>query len=84
MSGELIKEPMPAKRIVRWLGQDTAACDAHLRQLVGLGAILGIMVTWTHCEETVCDNCESQFKYLTPEERSEVMERFKRERGVAP
>lgn len=50
----------PANQIVHWPGKDTPACEDHLRKLVGLGAILGIMISWTPCEETVCTNCESE------------------------
>ena len=52
----------PATQIVHWPGKDTPACDEHLRKLVGLGAILGIMITWTPCEEMICPNCESEIK----------------------
>lgn len=52
----------PAIQIVHWPGQDTPACEDHLRKLVGLGAALGIQVRWTPCEETVCPNCESEQK----------------------
>ena len=52
----------PATRIVHWPGQDTAACEDHLRQLVGLAAVLGFRLSWDSCEETVCANCESEAK----------------------
>lgn len=52
----------PAKQVVHWPGKDTAACDEHLQKLVGLSVILGFHLSWTPCEETVCDNCESAEK----------------------
>lgn len=50
----------PATQIVHWPGNDVAACDDHLKKLVGLGAILGIQISWTPCDETVCSNCYSE------------------------
>ncbi len=58
----------PAMQIVHWPGQDIAACEDHLRKLVGLGAVLGIMITWTPCPETICPNCVSALPY---EERAQ-------------
>jgi hypothetical protein len=55
-----MSEMKPATQIVHWPGRDTAACEDHLRKLVGLGAILGIMISWTPCEETVCENCKTE------------------------
>ena len=55
----------PATQIVHWPGKDTAACDDHLRQLIGLGAILGCRIDWTPCDETICDNCENEAKKLS-------------------
>ena len=52
----------PAKQIVHWPGKDVPACEDHLEKLVGLGAVLGIQVTWTPCEETVCTNCANETK----------------------
>lgn len=49
----------PAKQIVHWPGKDTAACDEHFRKLMGLAAVLGFTLSWTECEETVCDNCRN-------------------------
>ena len=66
--------PTSAKKMVRWPGtEDSPMCEEHLRMAIGMGAILGFMVTWTPCESTQCTNCESQFKYLTPEERVECI-----------
>lgn len=47
----------PATQIVHWPGNDTAACDDHLKKLVGLAAVLGFRLSWTPCEETICANC---------------------------
>lgn len=46
--------------IVHWPGKDTPACDDHLRKLVGVGAVLGIEITWTPCEPTECPNCKNE------------------------
>lgn len=56
----------PATQIVHWPGQDTPACEDHLRKLVGLGAILGIQISWTPCDETICANCETEERKLAP------------------
>lgn len=53
----------PAIQIVHWPGKDTPACEDHLRKLVGLGAMLGFMVTWTPCSPTICTNCVSALPY---------------------
>jgi hypothetical protein len=50
----------PAKQIVHWPGQDTAACEDHLQKLVGLAAVLGFQLSWTPCEEMVCANCANE------------------------
>lgn len=50
----------PATQIVHWPGKDTNACDEHRNRLIGLGAVLGYMITWTPCEETICNNCYSE------------------------
>jgi hypothetical protein len=50
----------PATQIVHWPGKSIPACEDHLRKLVGLGAVLGIVVACTPCEETVCVNCENE------------------------
>jgi hypothetical protein len=69
-----IKKPMPAKQLMDWPGREPAAlCDEHRNWCIGMAAIIGFMPTWTPCEETICENCESQFKYLTPEERVEAI-----------
>lgn len=52
----------PATVIVHWPGKDTPACDDHMRQLIGLGYTLGIQVSCTPCEETVCQNCANAAK----------------------
>jgi hypothetical protein len=52
----------PATHIVHWPGKDIPACEDHLKKLVGLGAALGFMVSWTPCEETICTNCETEAK----------------------
>jgi len=51
-----------ATQIVHWPGKDTPACDEHLQKLVGLGAVLGIRVSWTPCEPTVCTNCQTELR----------------------
>lgn len=62
----------PATQIVHWPGQDTPACDEHLKRLVGLGAVLGICISWTPCTETICENCMSEEKRAASEaERKE-------------
>lgn len=71
MSG--FKAPMPAKQIVHWPGNEAPLCEEHLRSCVGMAALIGFMLTWTPCEEAACENCESQFKYLTLAERDEIM-----------
>ncbi len=53
----------PATQIAHWPGKDTPVCDDHLRKLVGIGAVLGFPLSWTPCEPTVCNNCESENKY---------------------
>lgn len=50
---------MKANQIVHWAGKDTAACEEHMHQLLGLGRIMGFVVTATPCEETDCDNCKN-------------------------
>ncbi len=54
----------PAKYLVHWPGQDTAACDEHLRKLIGLGAVLGMQVAYTMLNDgvTECANCQSEHK----------------------
>lgn len=49
-----------ATQIVHWPGKDTPACDEHLRQLVSLGAVFGIQISWTPCEPQECPNCETE------------------------
>lgn len=52
-----------AVAIVHWPGKDTPACDEHLNKLVGLGAVLGIRVSWTPCTQgEICTNCENDPK----------------------
>lgn len=53
---------MKATQIIHWPGKDTTACDEHLQKLMDLAAVLGIRISWTPCEETVCANCEAEEK----------------------
>lgn len=48
--------------IVHWPGKDTPACPEHLRQLVGLAAVMGFALSWspTMNPELKCSNCETQ------------------------
>lgn len=50
----------PATQIVHWPGQDTPACDEHLQKLLAVAKIMGFTVTWTKCEETICENCGTE------------------------
>lgn len=40
---------MEATQVVHWPGKDTAACDKHLQQLVGLGASNYLDTVCTYC-----------------------------------
>jgi len=52
----------PATLIVHWPVEDTAVCEYHAQKLVNLGAHMGVRVSITPCEETVCANCENEAK----------------------
>jgi hypothetical protein len=51
-----------ATQIVHWPGKDVPACEDHLRKLVGLGAILGVQISWTQCLPQPCTNCATEDK----------------------
>lgn len=53
-------ELQPAIYIAHWPGKDTPVCEDHLQKLVGLSAVLGLSLSWTPCESTVCTNCERE------------------------
>ena len=54
---------MTATSVVHWPGKDTNACPDHLQKLVALGAMFGIIVSFSPViEEVECDNCANEAK----------------------
>ena len=51
----------PLKFIVHWPGKDVVTCSDHLKKLVGLGAVLGIQISYNLApEEAICSNCQNE------------------------
>jgi hypothetical protein len=52
--------------LVHWPGKDVIACEDHMRKLVGLGAVLGTRVSWSHILNPQpgpeCLNCANEAK----------------------
>lgn len=60
---ELEQNETPLKFVVHWPGKDVVACSDHLKKLVGLGAVLGIQISYGLAPEVLpCSNCESEAK----------------------
>jgi hypothetical protein len=49
-----------ATQIGHWPGQDTPVCDEHKAKLQAIGRAIGITVTFTPCDPTICKNCENE------------------------
>jgi hypothetical protein len=48
--------------MVHWPGQDTPACNEHLRKLLSLASVMGFQVSYTPVENTECENCRNTKK----------------------
>jgi hypothetical protein len=46
-----------ATQVAHWSGRDVPVCVDHAKQLQALAEAMGLLVTMTPCEETVCTNC---------------------------
>jgi len=62
MTNTFRNTPEPQELVrVHWPGKSTNACPDHLRQLVGLAAVLGFRLEWTPAPDAgECDNCRNE------------------------
>jgi len=54
-----VPEPI-ATNLVHWPGKDIYACDRHLMRLARVALAIGVQLSVTPCEPTVCANCENE------------------------
>ena len=72
----------PALYIVHWPGNSIPACEDHVHRLVILGSVLGLQITRTPCEETICANCANEAK-AKRKESNDRPEEIQRGRGAS-